>query len=611
MRRELLASVCLVAATLSAEVRAQTPRAASPETRAAQAGGGAAYDAFVASLDRDVAACEAAPARPGDCYDLLMEAAGIVRGRTRQWGGTALTAEGAATTEAYSRRAVAVARSAFANTQPSAWGPGLDAPDYRIPNAEHRLAVHLLRPIVDRPRDVAGRAAEAEGLMRTAYAAAAVHDRASDRADLWNMDWLEHLALALSLQGRQAEAIEILHERVAQAERTWGPDHGRLYQYLPALAQGQLAGGDAVAAVATWRRAIALARTDGGVDRREMRNMESALARAQAVGGDSEGALATYQALLEEIGTDALYLPVDGLVLGYAGALQALGRHAEAFAFLGRQMQVATNLNDSMAVRIDLGLSATASLMQMDRSGDAAQLLGLIAPVVEQTAGIDSPMALRVRSLLAVAQARNDDIQGVQSRIDGLLPEWRQAAAGNPALYSSAMAAFGEMRVQAGRAGEGRLLLMQAYPLELDRWCPSHRDRGAWIGDRSDSTRDQACPGHPALTSVAAMLASANLRDGGRAAAAARRYGQASDMVLGRTRLRYRLSVDARREYGRFRGVHQGFVSTAWASTDPATAATLAGRSRVDDDGLLTVAETLSALPSIPSNADLHAIPIS
>jgi hypothetical protein len=587
-------------------------RSPSAETLAAKAGGASSWGAYVASLDRDVADCEATPSWPGDCYDLLMEAAAVPRSVAYQWGGSALDPAEAAKTEAYARRAIVVARAAFGQTRQQAWGGSvIDVPDYRIPNAQHALGVHLLNPLVDRAESVAPRAAEAERLIRSAYEAASVHDLASGRRNLWPMEWLEHLAIALSLQGRQSEAVVVLNERMAAAERTWGNEHEQLYQYLPALAWGEMEAGDPVAAMATWRRAIALLAARGSMGRREGLDFRSGLAAAQSAAGDLTGALETYRSIQSEIANGPLVLEssIDGYVLGYADALQAAGRRQEALRFLEDQMQRAATITGQLPEVLTMGVVLAVNLLNLDRSGESAQILEAISPLAVRVSGAESVFALRVDSLLSVARARSGAVDQAQAGVDVLLPLWSDRAANNAALHAAALEAFGDLRVGAGRAREGRALLDQALPTELARWCPSYDARTARTAGR-DAPRDPSCPGHPILTATISLRAAAALRDDGSAGAAARGYAHAGDMVVARTRARYRLHDDARREYARFRGVHARFVSTAWASVDRTVVSQLASRPPDEGSDLLTVVETLAALPSRRSRTYLAAVPI-
>lgn len=568
---------------------------------------------YTTLLEREVADCERAPTWAGDCYELLIAAASFPRGMTQQWGDVnLLSPEGAATTESYARRAVDVARAAFTNTRRDRWRDGQESPDYRIPNAEHALAVHLLRPIADRPEIAAARAGEAERLIRTAYDAAAVHDRLMGRLNLWNMEWLEHLAVALSVQGRQAEANAVLNERLVEAERTWGREHGRLYQYLPELARGQMAGGDMVAAVATWKRALELAAVDGGVSRSELLDLESGLAGALTASGDVEAGLEAYDAIHREItsGPNAFQKKVEGYAFGYLAALNSVGRKAEASEFLvqeARRMQI---YNAPMTERTELVFIAAMYFLHWGEAANSRDLLLSIVSAVEGIAGPDSQMALRVQTLLTLAQARSGAVDQVQGRIDLQLPAWRARAEGNPVLFAAALAMFGDLRVAGGRADEGRTLLTQALPLELARWCPSHEDRRARAGRYNWDQPDARCQGHPTLTTATRLLAFASLRSGQHARAATRVYAHAGDMVIGRTRARYSLSSEARREYSRFRGVHGNFVSTAWASLDDAVATELERRSWSDDESILTVSETLAALPTTRLKTTMIATPI-
>jgi hypothetical protein len=602
----------LTMGTIVAAPSTLVPRSMSSATLAARTGDD--FAAFTSLLDREVADCERAPTWAGDCYELLMAAAGIPRGMTEQWGDVnLLSPEGAATTESYARRAVDVARAAFTNTRRAAWGVTVvESPDYRIPNAEHALAVHLLRPIADRPQIAAARAGEAERLIRTAYDAAAVHDRLMGRLNLWNMDWLEHLAVALSVQGRQAEANAVLNERLVEAERTWGREHGRLYQYLPELARGQMAGGDMVAAVATWKRALELAAVDGGVSRSELLDLESGLAGALTASGDVEAGLAAYAAIHSELtsGPNAFQKKVEGYVFGYLAALNSAGRKAEASDFLvqeARRMQI---YDAPMTERTELVFIAAMYFLHWGEAANSRDLLLSIVSAVEGIAGPGSQMALRVQTLLTLAQARSGAVDQVQGRIDVLLPAWRARAEGNPVLFAAALAMFGDLRVAGGRVDEGRTLLTQALPLELARWCPSHEDRRARMGRYDWDQPDARCQGHPTLTTATRLLASASLRSGQHARAATRVYAHAGDMVIGRTRARYSLSSEARREYSRFRGVHGNFVSTAWASLDDAVANELERRVWNDDGSILTVSETLVALTTTRLKTTMNAIPI-
>ncbi len=75
---------------------------------------------------------------------------------------------------------------------------------------------------------------------------------------------------------------------------------------------------------------------------------------------------------------------------------------------------------------------------------------------------------------------------------------------------------------------------------------------------------DTACRGHPNLTQAVADLAFIRDEHLQQHLPAVRLYAHAGDRAVGRTRLAAGREAAARREFDRFRFVHENFVSAAW-----------------------------------------------
>lgn len=126
------------------------------------------------------------------------------------------------------------------------------------------------------------------------------------------------------------------------------------------------------------------------------------------------------------------------------------------------------------------------------------------------------------------------------------------------------MTALGRVRERLGRRDEAAPLFLRANRAHFARWCPQGDARLATRGDYAWTYDDPTCQAHPDFTQ--AVADQARFLQSERSAAATRAWRHAGDMALGRTRLRYSRSADARRDFQTGSGVHRAFVSSAWAT---------------------------------------------
>lgn len=114
------------------------------------------------------------------------------------------------------------------------------------------------------------------------------------------------------------------------------------------------------------------------------------------------------------------------------------------------------------------------------------------------------------------------------------------------------------------RVSEANILLNRSDAIWIDLVCPN-------ADAKSGRARygGAACPGHPDHMSHAGHRAAFRIARQDRATAAVRAFVNSSDMVLGRTRLNYRLDTAARLEYRQFQPVHHDLISSAWAASHP------------------------------------------
>jgi len=129
------------------------------------------------------------------------------------------------------------------------------------------------------------------------------------------------------------------------------------------------------------------------------------------------------------------------------------------------------------------------------------------------------------------------------------------------------MTALGRVLVETGRREAAGPLFTRANRAHFRRWCPQGDARFAQTGRYDWTYDDPRCQAHPDFTR--AVADQARFLQSDRAYSATRAWRHAGDMALGRSRLRYSESADARLDLEAGRAVHQAFVSSAWAASAP------------------------------------------
>jgi len=434
---------------------------------------------------------------------------------------------------------------------------------YSVESSDDRRVVLLGRRAIE---------AGDQGNLREAkrlWLAAAIASRAADVSGVWRSTTLYNLGVTLRLVGETVAAEphfrEALHIRVV------------------ALEPGSLSIAEAASALAECLHGL----------------------------GDYEEAAELQEALLERALADAFANERAEALSNLANTYAALGRVTEAEPLFNRAIE----LFQTDASWVAFGLEKARNnfgvmLMDHDRLPEAAELFEKVLEVYRAELPANHPhLGSAVQNLAGVydRQARSPEAwslyeESLRILRAGPYPDQLAIATiiknqgaylDGRGLYADALMKFREaleiekrfpprqaltmyqtlgsisdVSVRADDIPGARNASRRSLSVGAQTWCQvHHRQR----------YRSSDCLGHSSFARTVARQATFELVFDGHARAAVRRYAFAGDLVLNRTRARFRQSADARSEYSLFSVVNEDFVSSSWAAMNSADQVVISG----------------------------------
>ncbi len=294
-------------------------------------------------------------------------------------------------TGAYEQAEIASSDAYFAASSAGAWEVAAQAATQLI----HIVGLMRARPD--------------EGRVWARHAAMAIA-QAGDRADLWEAERLNSLAVVSSANGAYAEARGLNARALAIFEKALGADHPSVAMSLNNLAAVQEITGDYAEARALNERALAIRERALGPDHPEVAMSLNNLANVQAATGDHARARALHERALaikeKALGPD--HPSVAMSLTNLAQALRDTGEPAEVRALNERALAIfekalGPNHPDVALSLLNLGMAALAE----DKPQDALPLLTRAVSIVDSTESVES-IELEARFNLARAIVATD-----------------------------------------------------------------------------------------------------------------------------------------------------------------------------------------------------------
>lgn len=258
-----------------------------------------------------------------------------------------------------------------------------------------------------------------------------------------------------------------------------------------------------------------------------------------------------------------------------AYVLAAQGKSVEAEAAYRRALAIRTAMDGETGVTRVPTLVGLGELLAIQGREEGRDLLERAVALTRSADYSETGAGVFARSYLAAVHEREGRYADAEPLLlDALsMTDITQAPDEAGSLSGSdlhqngplLMTALARVRDRLGRRNEAVPLFRRANRAHYARWCPDGDARFAMQGRYDWTYGDPRCQAHPDFTQAVADQARFLQPD--HSAAATRAWRHAGDMALGRTRLRYSRSAEARRDFQSGVAVHRAFVSNAWTTT--------------------------------------------